>query len=323
MENKLVSVVIPCYNVEKYLNDAVQSVLQQTYNNIEIILVDDGSTDSTPELCNDYAEKYQNIYTVHKENGGLSSARNTGLEVAKGIYVYFLDADDYIEDVMMEYLVEKMDEKELDAIFFGSYNVDETGKLLDMHTAKIEDDKIYAGWEAYGLFCSKKVYSSCVPFYIYRKSFLDFNALRFLDGVIYEDELFSFEVYHQSRRLMMEKRPFYYRRIRLDSIMRATDNIERKFESTMLIMDRIVNSSYLTDFTEEEYRNILLFLLRIHDHMNAKFSELPWEKRIDRAKEYRKYLKIYITLAFEKKQLLGVSTCIKRYVLSLYLNIKR
>lgn len=110
MEQKtpLVSVIIPIYNVEQYLNRCIDSVLNQTYINMEIILIDDGSTDRCAEICNAYAELDERIRVVHKENGGLSSARNSGLEIARGEFVGFVDGDDYIAKDMYQCMVEYM-----------------------------------------------------------------------------------------------------------------------------------------------------------------------------------------------------------------------
>lgn len=105
MSKPLVSVVIPVYNVEKYLRKCVQSVLDQTYKNIEIILVDDGSLDSSGVICDDYSKKYDFVKTVHKENQGLGMARNTGMDNANGDYVVFIDSDDWVESTLLESLL--------------------------------------------------------------------------------------------------------------------------------------------------------------------------------------------------------------------------
>ena len=96
----LISVIIPVYNVEDYLHYAIESLEKQTYKNFEIILVNDGSTDDSGKLCDEYSEKYSNVRVFHKENGGLSDARNFGLQYANGRYVAFVDSDDYIEKNM-------------------------------------------------------------------------------------------------------------------------------------------------------------------------------------------------------------------------------
>lgn len=106
MHNPLISVIIPVYKVEQYLDRCVQSVLRQTYKNIEIILVDDGSPDSCGAMCDQYAANYSNVICVHKPNGGLSSARNVGMQNANGAYVGFVDSDDWISDDMYEHLLQ-------------------------------------------------------------------------------------------------------------------------------------------------------------------------------------------------------------------------
>ena len=96
MKNELITIIVPVYKVEKYLDRCVQSIVDQTYTNLEIILVDDGSPDNCPKMCDEWAKKDKRIKVIHKQNGGLSDARNAGLEKAKGKYVGFVDSDDYV-----------------------------------------------------------------------------------------------------------------------------------------------------------------------------------------------------------------------------------
>ena len=108
MVEELISIIVPVYNVEKYLEKCIESIINQNYRNIEIILVDDGSKDNSGNICDKYAEKDSRIKVIHKKNGGLSDARNSGLEVAKGKYVGFVDSDDFIAKDMYEYLFKLM-----------------------------------------------------------------------------------------------------------------------------------------------------------------------------------------------------------------------
>lgn len=124
---KLVSVIIPVFNVEKYLSTCVESVLNQTYNEIEVILVDDGSEDSSGAMCDQFAITDSRIRIVHKENAGLGYARNTGLEMANGEFVVFIDSDDYIDTRMIERLVNKSVETDSDTVFCGLTRVYEDG----------------------------------------------------------------------------------------------------------------------------------------------------------------------------------------------------
>lgn len=99
-----ISVIIPVYNTEKYLKRCLDSIINQTFKNLEIIIVDDGSTDSSPQICDNYAESDDRIRVIHKTNGGLSSARNAGIDIATGIYISFIDSDDYIDIKYFEIL---------------------------------------------------------------------------------------------------------------------------------------------------------------------------------------------------------------------------
>ena len=136
----LISVIIPIYRVEDYLDRCVASVCKQTYKNLEIILVDDGSDDSCPQICDNWAEKDSRIQVIHKQNGGLSDARNAGLKVATGEYVYFLDSDDYIVEHALERVVSVREEEKADCVIYGRVKIDEEEKELG---ASLYEDGVY------------------------------------------------------------------------------------------------------------------------------------------------------------------------------------
>lgn len=120
MNNVMFSIIIPVYNVEKYIDECLQSVVNQNFDNYEVILVDDGSTDNCPQICDNYAEKYEFINVYHKDNGGLSSARNFGIEKAKGRYIAFIDSDDYWNDLcFLDKINDIISHKQYDIIVFG------------------------------------------------------------------------------------------------------------------------------------------------------------------------------------------------------------
>ena len=125
-----VSIIVPIYNVEKYLEKSVEALINQTLKNIEIILVDDGSTDDCPNICNLYAEKDSRIKVIHKENQGLGMARNSGLEIATGKYVTFLDSDDNIDLDFYESLYKCINENKADAVWGEFKWVDNNGNIL-------------------------------------------------------------------------------------------------------------------------------------------------------------------------------------------------
>ena len=119
----LISIIVPVYNVESYLKKCLESIINQTYKNIEIILIDDGSTDSSGKICDDYANKDKRIKVIHKQNGGVSDARNTALDICRGDYIGFIDSDDYIELDMYETLLKFLLNNNLDVAMCSSYTV--------------------------------------------------------------------------------------------------------------------------------------------------------------------------------------------------------
>ncbi len=132
--NCLISVIVPVYNAGKYFNNCIESIVNQTYKNLEIIIVDDGSTDGTPQACDDWAAKDDRIKVIHKENGGAASARNTGLDNATGDYIGFVDADDYLDADMYEIMLSEIIEYGADAARCGIERVSDDGITEDWGT---------------------------------------------------------------------------------------------------------------------------------------------------------------------------------------------
>lgn len=152
MNNELILIVLPIYNVEKYLTKCIETVINQTYKNIEVILVDDGSTDSSSKICDEFKKKDGRIKVIHKKNGGLSDARNIGLEIAKGKYVGFIDSDDYIEKNMFEILYNKIIKYDADVVKCEyAYN----NSNIANGTLNIKEDKFIKKEEFEPLFYDK------------------------------------------------------------------------------------------------------------------------------------------------------------------------
>ena len=132
--NPKVSIIIPIYNVEKFLSRTMKSILDQTLHEIEIIMVDDESPDNCPALCNFYAQKYPNIKVIHKKNEGLGMACNSGIEIATGDYIAFCDSDDYVDKEMYETMYTTAIKYNADAVFTGIKTVNQIGKVSPMNT---------------------------------------------------------------------------------------------------------------------------------------------------------------------------------------------
>ena len=152
----LISIVLPIYNVEKYLNRCMNSVVNQTYPNLEIIMVDDGSTDSSGILCEQWKEKDDRIVVVHKKNEGLGLARNTGIEYARGEYIFFFDSDDYIELNTVESLYCAAKENHSDIVTFGFRTMDSDGKIVSETVPSIEKN-YFTGSEILDVFLPEMI----------------------------------------------------------------------------------------------------------------------------------------------------------------------
>ena len=174
------TIIMPCYNTEKYLNKTMASIFSQSFNDYEIIMVDDGSTDSTPKLLDDLAEKHPDrIRVFHKENGGQSTARNLALSEAKGEYVVFWDSDDYAETDYLESMITVARENDSDVVISGSHYIDEKGFVIENLNYPID---IYPEYPMRRLSPHGK---------LYRLDFLNHHNIRFVPGKLYEDNPFN------------------------------------------------------------------------------------------------------------------------------------
>lgn len=195
--NELISVIIPVYNVEKYINRCMETVVKQTYKNLEIILVDDGATDRTPVLCEDWAKKDSRIKVIHEENGGQSKARNVGLENATGDYIAFVDSDDWIELDMFDYLMNLIKSNSVDVAFCDFMRKKKKGKISNKRERIIirkdrEIDRYFyridGGKSSYAVWCG-----------LYKADAI--KGIKFIEKEINEDVLFRYEVYKKVRSI--------------------------------------------------------------------------------------------------------------------------
>lgn len=223
MSTLKVSIIIPVYNVELYLREALDSVINQTLKEIEIIIVNDGSTDNSLEIVKEYETKDHRIIVINQENQGLSGARNSGLKIAKGHYIYFMDSDDYIALDTLEICYECALEKQLDFVFFDAQSF--TKDDIDIseynydRSRNIKEKTIYSGKEALKKLLNQKKYRSAVWLNFIRLEYLDRINLKFYPNIIHEDELFTFLLFLFAQKTSYINRKFFQRRIRPRSIM--------------------------------------------------------------------------------------------------------
>ncbi|MBO5342418.1 MAG: glycosyltransferase [Lachnospiraceae bacterium] len=237
----LISVIIPVYNVETYLQRCLESVVNQTYCNLEIILVDDGSTDSSGAICDSYAYKDKRICVIHKENGGLSDARNHGLSKAQGAYIFFVDADDYIAPETLEILYERMRKDNSDMAVCSYRYVDENGEfVIDKNGENPICDEVLTGAEAiHKLEHHKKWYFTVVWNKLYRRYL--FEHIQFLQGKYHEDEYIAHHIYNHCNRISFIHDELYYYVQRTGSIT-DVKNIRKEIDKAGAMLDRAVFS---------------------------------------------------------------------------------
>ena len=185
-----ISIIVPIYNVEKYLVDCIESIINQTYKDLEIILVDDGSKDNCGEIADDYAQKDSRIKVIHKENGGLSDARNKGMEIATGEYLMFADSDDFLMSNACEVLVKEIEDKSADYVIGNYINCYEDGKLWERPVFNTEKFKAFK-LDIKDYFDSFFIMNSGIWNKIFRREFIEKLGLKFEIGLPAEDAIFT------------------------------------------------------------------------------------------------------------------------------------
>lgn len=266
MKNDLISVIVPIYRVEKYLEQCIQSIRNQTYRNLEIILVDDGSDDNCPSICDRYAEEDKRIKVIHKENGGLDSAKKAGILAAMGKYVGYIDGDDWIEPVMYEKLLGYMYKYDVDAVDSGvidswvdrencrtSYIEEGCYKGKDF-VDKVEPRLLYSGiFFRYGIepyVCSKL---------ILRESLIKYQMRDDLTNIIHNDTMVSLPCIAELKSLYVTHDCYWHYRVRTDSLKRKrrADEVGDLRQCYPEILDRFQG----TLLTAQEDKQIRIFAL--------------------------------------------------------------
>lgn len=218
MSEPLISVIVPVYNVERYIKRCVDSILAQTYTNLEIILVDDGSTDCSGEICDVYAKENMRVKTIHQKNGGLSSARNTGICHANGIYYAFVDSDDYIAIDYIAYLYRLLQENQAQIAICGYKKVLENdAKIKENLDPKVNTVNAYHSEEALFqlLYQRKMITSACGR--LFRSEL--FEKIRFPEKKLHEDVAVMYRLFDASEKIVCTNAEKYYYFQRGDSIV--------------------------------------------------------------------------------------------------------
>lgn len=228
-----ISIIIPVYNVKEYLPMCVESVVKNTRHRVEILLIDDGSNDESGLMCDQYALLYDNIRVIHKENGGLGSARNVGMDNAIGEYILYLDSDDYLDILAIDDFYDEATEKNLDILLFGAttfFEDEVSAKMMPKHNyvRKTRIGEVCTGLEYIVEEERKNQYITSVCLRMYRREFLLKGEYKFNEIIIHEDVDYSFFTLLDANRVEALDRNCYYRRYRQGSIITSAQ-LNRKF----------------------------------------------------------------------------------------------
>ena len=320
--NSKISVIVPIYNVEKYLSKCIDSIINQTYTNLEIILVDDGSPDNCGIMCDDYSLKDNRIKVIHKKNGGLSHARNIGLEIATGDYISFIDSDDYIHKEFYEILISLIVKYNADIAQCEFLKVYEEGINNSNNYKSYIDEKIImlSNNEALNNLYNKNCVNTVVVWNkLYKKQL--FKNIRYPKGKIHEDEYTTYKVLFNASKVVLTSRQMYYYLQRSSSIMGEEFNIKR--------LDRL-----------DAYFGQVLFyndkkMFKLEEKAKIKFEGLirasmskVWKSNLDNKKQifdslinyYRKNYNLFsdnLNISFKKKSTMLLFKYSPKFVIKL------
>lgn len=313
------SIIVPVYNVEPYLRRCIDSILAQTFTDFELILVDDGSPDNCPAICDEYAEKDSRIVVIHKQNGGLSDARNAGLDIARGEYIGFVDSDDFIHPQMYECLINAQAKSNADIVICNSIFVDEEGHPLN-HSFSPLSDSPSSGMEILNTYkddVSINVHYIVVWNKIYERSL--WSNIRFPLGKINEDEYVFHHIIGGAKKVVSVSDQLYYYRQTPGSIMNKHYDI-RRFDAFGAFADRI--KFFLSHKLNDEAVTLLSYY---YETLRLKYFSIPKNdetkaKLLEVRKTARKHLFTYL-LKCHDIGTVKIATLIFMYFPSVYKRI--
>lgn len=290
MNNFLFSIIIPCYNLEKYISKTINSILNQTYSNFEIILVNDGSIDNTGKILNEYRKKDNRIKIIYQENKGVSKARNIGVQEAKGKYIYFLDGDDLIEKNLLKAANEIFNTKEVKCISFGYKMIYENEKLKkDYCNIKYNNQK-FSSKDFLSLFFYKKI-NQCMCSFIIERKIIEENNLYFNSQLIRGEDL-DF----QTRLLLNDFNIFYLAFPYFKYCIREGSVIQKKVSSNIFgfldVLEKNQELFYSKNFIKEyDYYFIISFFYVIKEIISKGYIDNNFIEAKEKLKRYDYILK--------------------------------
>ena len=297
-KNELISIIVPVYNVEKYIPECLDSILNQTYENFEVILVDDGSTDGSGDICDDYAAKDSRIKVIHQKNCGVSVARNNAIKKSSGEYISLVDPDDILAPEYLETLYKTLIDNEAQIVACNYYSFYDEEKIPEDISKSKHDKLIITEKEMEDeTFAAEFTVKMVIPINkMYKRGI--FDKITYPVGKIHEDAYVYHHMLHEAQKVVFISDILYYYRLRKDSITHSRFKIKELEDSMGAVIDRIdfyrgLGKQRLTDIAIDGY---LYFLWRNIDLMKK-----------DGVKDYKELIKPYIRIFRDKIRYLKVS----------------
>ena len=281
-----VSVIIPVFNVEKYLEDCLNSVLAQSLKDIEIICVNDGSVDHSLQILREYEKKYTQIKVLDQLNGGQSVARNRALDLASGKYVYFMDSDDLIVSHMLEELWDICERDDLDVLFFSGTSFYENDSLEEKHKGFINTyyrkgnyPNVVSGPEMLAELHANGDYTVSPCLQLIRRQLLEEKNIRFCEGIIHEDNCFTFQVLLSAEKAFCVNDIYFYRRVREASVMTRDENY-RNLRGYYVCLVRQLQIAGEQQISEPHINQKIEYILwRLNYHVQRLYLKIPLDER--------------------------------------------
>ena len=329
-----ISIIIPVYNVEGYLAECLNSVVNQTYRNIEIIIVNDGSTDNSFSIIQQYQLQDERIKIINQENQGLSAARNAGIKKVSGEYIWFVDSDDYIAIDACEKIVEKLKQNNYDLLVVGRFRFGKDYKECDKISWGVDEikfgEKYLLEAVSHGIFTA----SACNK--IVRTTLLEQHNIYFERGILYEDLYFTFKCLLHSEYIAMLEQPFYfYRQNRNESIITTIKERDKDVLRTVVLIEdyatliapKLINEYHFKVLIYSWVANAVCFKYPQKQPCNKNANKIVQD--IIRDKRYNKYVRYFAyskNIEFKWKLSAWLSlNCYPLFILFIYsyFNLKR
>ncbi|WBW98616.1 glycosyltransferase family 2 protein [Oceanirhabdus sp. W0125-5] len=284
-----ISIVVPVYNVERYLRKCISSILEQSFKDFELILVDDGSTDNSGRICDEYKEKDSRIKVIHQENSGLSAARNIGIQTSEGKYITFIDSDDFIHPNMLEVLYNNLHTNKAD-ISICDYNIVYEDKEVTKEFSN-NNTKVYSNIEAVKKIVEKSKASMIVACgKLYRRNL--FCDIRYPVGKYHEDEFVTYKLLYKSTKVVVTDAKLYYYLQRSNSITGSTYSIKR--------LEKLEALEEGIKFFKNEENNELTYLAEFRYLFNIQIAYYRVKYEMNYNKEIMDKLKIQYNQKFRE-----------------------